>query len=416
MKNLLVLSYYYPPLGLSGVQRTLKFIKYLPEYGWNPIVITPSHRGSYAYDPSLVGEVSRTKTYRTLSFDPLFLSPAGHRTSTVNRRGLTVELNRWFIPDNKLGWVPFAVNAALRASRLHRIDAVYSTAPPYSSHLAAVLTKKIAQKPLVADFRDAWTDYTWANHPTGLHRRLDLALEGVVLKNSDRIIAVNQEILNGLRQAHPKTDPQKFDLISHGYDPQDFNSPEKSGGNFFRITYSGTFIKNRSPKLLLEALKILENKKPGSLARMEISFAGSYRPEDANLVSRWGFGDRVKFLGYLPHRESVGLLMRSDLLWLVMGPEETANVTPGKLFEYLGTRKPILASVPPGETAGIIARTNAGTVVPSGDSQALAAALQKYISDWLAARPIYHGNQKILKTYDRRYIAGQLARLLDGLA
>jgi glycosyltransferase involved in cell wall biosynthesis len=415
MRRLLVLSYYFPPLGLSGVQRTVKFVKYLPEHGWETIVVSPRHKGNYVYDRTLSDEVQGSRIHRTCSLDPLYLSPAGNASLSPQNSSLASAVNRWFLPDNKIGWLPFAVATALKAFRRYGADAIYSTAPPYSSHLAAVLVKKLTGRPLIADFRDAWTDYTWVNHPTKVHKRIDLSLENLVLRNSNRILCVNDEILNGLRKAHPDVAPHKFRLIPHGYDPQDFTGQEVPFAETFRIAYSGTFIKNRNPHLLLEAVEILGKRQPKFLKEVTVSLAGTLRKCDELLIRSFPFPDKIEIKGYLSHRESVSLLMKSALLWLVMGPEETPNVTPGKLFEYLGANKPIVASVPPGATAHIINQTSAGTVVPPDSAQALAAALEGYYNDWKKGKPLFHGKPDVLKNYNRRLITGQLARLLDEL-
>ncbi|MDI6739276.1 MAG: glycosyl transferase family 1, partial [Candidatus Edwardsbacteria bacterium] len=175
MKRLLVLSYYFPPLGMSGVQRVLKLVKYLPRFGWQPVVVTPGFTGTYAYDQDLLAEAA-APVFRTFSLDPLFLSPQKHDAGLAARRGFLAWLNHWFIPDNKIGWIPFAVRAGMRAAQRYPIDAILSSAPPYSSHLAGVILKRALGKPLVSDFRDSWTNYTWVSYPTRFHRYYDQAL------------------------------------------------------------------------------------------------------------------------------------------------------------------------------------------------------------------------------------------------
>jgi glycosyltransferase involved in cell wall biosynthesis len=402
-------------MGLSGIQRTVKFVKYLPEYGWNTLVITPRPRGKYAWDRSLCSETERAEVRRTGSLDPAFMLPPKDRPEAVYHGRLLSGLNHWLVPDNKIGWIPFAVKAALKAARESSIQAIYSTAPPYSSHLAAILIKIMTGLPLVSDFRDAWTGYTWSHYPTIIHRRLDHALEALVLGHSDRVIGVNEEILEELRNSHPETCHSKFSLIPHGYDPQDFAGQRQTDGRIFRISYSGTFIKNRSPELLISALEKIKRSNPGLLEKVRVSLAGTARDFDREMVKRSSLSQQIELLGYLPHRESVALLESSDLLWLVMGPEETANVTPGKLFEYLGARKPILASIPAGAASKIIDQTKAGIVVPAGDASVLATNLAGIIREWQAGRTLYRGDNKDLKKYDRREIAGLLARLLNSI-
>jgi glycosyltransferase involved in cell wall biosynthesis len=416
MKNLLILSYYYPPLGLSGVQRTVKFVKYLPQFGWNPVVIAPHPRGSYVYDPALCQEVTQAKVFRTWSLDPLFLSPQKNTGAALHQNSLASRINRWLVPDNKTGWIPFALQAGLKAARQFPIDAIYSTAPPYSSHLAGVLLKKILGRPLVADFRDAWTSYTWAKHPVNALKKLDHRLEGLVLRNSDLVTAVNSEILYDLRALHPNADHSKLHLVSHGYDPEDFIGASKPDPECFTIAYTGTFINNRSPKTLFEAVKLLRKQNVSGLNKLRIVFAGSHRESDLAMVKEFDLSSTVRFTGYLTHQQSIQILTEADLLWLAMGPEETANVTPGKLFEYLGAQRPIAASIPPnGAAARIILDAGAGSVAPSNDASGLAGIIRQQISAWENKKAVSPVDPDKLKLFDRRLIAQRFGDLLDGL-
>jgi len=417
MKNLLILSYYYPPLGLSGVQRTVKFVKYLPQFGWNPIIIAPHPRGSYLYDPALCAEVAQAKVFRTCSLDPLFLSPQKNTGSALHKNSLASRVNRWLVPDNKSGWIPFALQAGLKAARQFPIDAIYSTAPPYSSHLAGVLLKKLLGRPLVADFRDAWTSYTWTKYPSGTLRELDRKMEELVLRNADLVTAVNGQILDDLCSLHPKVDGTKFHLVSHGYDLEDFDGASRPDPDHFTIAYTGTFINNRSPRTLFAAVKMLWKQNVPGLDKLKIVFAGSHRESDLALVKEFDLNSTVRFTGYLTHQQSIKVLTEADLLWLVMGPEETANVTPGKLFEYLGAQRPIAASIPPsGAAAKLILDAGAGSVTPSDDASGLAGIIRQQMSAWKnknAASPI---DPEKLKFFDRRLITQRFGALLDGLS
>ena len=416
MKNLLILSYYYPPLGLSGVQRTVKFVKYLPQFGWNPIVIAPRPRGSYVYDQALGVEVAHAPVFRTLSLDPLFLSPRKHTGASLDKNALVSRLNRWLVPDNKTGWIPFALQAGLKAARRFHIDAIYSTAPPYSSHLAGVVLKKLLKRPLVTDFRDAWTSYTWTKYPVRALHKLDHRLEELVIKNADLVTAVNSRIIDDLRDLHPRIDGSKFHLVSHGYDPEDFSADTKPDPEYFTIAYTGTFIQNRSPRILFEALSLLRREDPAGLEKVRMVFAGSHRESDLALAKEFGLEPLVRFTGYLTHRQSIGILTEADLLWLVMGPEETANVSPGKLFEYLGAKIPIAASIPPlGAAARVIMDTGAGSVVSPNDAAGLAGMIRKHLSAWEKGKTTFRTCPEKLKYFDRRLIAQKFGVLLDGL-
>ena len=416
MKHLLILSYYFPPVGQSGVQRVLKLVKYLPQYGWQPVVITPAHGGSGVYDTELLADAGSTPVIRTCSLDPLFLTPRRAAARSPQRGGLVAALSRWAIPDNKLGWIPFALRAGRSAAARYPIAAILSSAPPYSSHLAGLRLRRALGKPLVSDFRDSWTRYTWVSYPMPLHRRLDRWLESRVVAGSDLVLGVNQQIVNELRADHP-AHAGRCRLLSHGFDPGDFRDPVPSDREHFIIAHTGTLINDRSPRPLLNALRIIKARNPAMSARIRVVFAGQCRPADEALAANAGLADIVTFSGYLPHSRSVLLLQRAACLWLVMGPEETANVTPGKLFEYLGARRPILATAPQqGQAAAIIRETAAGQVFAPAAPDQLATAIEALVERWARGEQLYQGNAAAVARYDRREIARQLAVMLDGLA
>ncbi|HTY09168.1 MAG TPA: glycosyltransferase family 4 protein, partial [Candidatus Edwardsbacteria bacterium] len=417
MKRLLVLAYYFPPLGMSGVQRTLKFVKYLPENGWQPVVVTPDHRGSYGHDPALLAEAAPATIVRTRSLDPLFLSPPRNDPHAVNKhRGSINLVNFFFVPDNKIGWVPFAVAAGVRAGRRQRIDAVYSTAPPYSSHLAALLVATILGKPLVTDYRDAWSQRNPLNHlPTALHQRINRALERCVSRHSRLVMAINREIADGLRAADQP--PDKFVVVPHGYDPQDFAGlPRPDRGQKFTLAYSGTFMGDRNPAVLAEAVSHLKRNQPQLYADLRVVIAGSHRPQDPGIVARLGISDVFDFRSYLPHQQSLALITQADALWLVIGAREGPTVSSSKLYEYLGAGRPVIASIPAGcAAARIIAQTKAGIILDPRDAQGLAAAIAALYQRRQQGRPLFKPEAAEVSAYDRRAITQRFARLLDSI-
>jgi glycosyltransferase involved in cell wall biosynthesis len=412
MKRLLVLSYYFPPLGMSGVQRTLKFVKYLPQFGWQPVVLTIKPRGSYGYDPALLDEIPGTEIVRTFSFDPLYLSPSKHSPSAAARRGMVAGLNRFFIPDNKLGWIPFAVNRGLSLAKEQSIDAIYSTAPPFSSHLAALALKRKLGKPLICDFRDAWTQNPMASYASPLHKWLDRSLERKVLKNADRVLAINQEILDSFVGMHPGVNSDKFRVLPQGFDPADFEGVAPIKRSKFTIVYTGTFVEKRTPEPLLRALALIRDKQPDIFSDIQVIFAGAYRQSDKEMVRSAGMDKMVEFKGYVPHKESLALLKSADLLWLVIHPSEGKTVATGKLYEYLGAQKPILASVPEGGAAAeLVNRTKTGQVFSLSDSMSAKDYMVELYKN--KGRGLISVGSAFTASYDRRGIAHRLSNELD---
>ncbi len=416
MKRLLVLSYYFPPMGMSGVQRTLKFVKYLPEFGWQPVVLTIKPRGSYGYDPALLEEIPDTEIVRTFSFDPLYLSPSKHRPSAVARRGMISGLNRFFIPDNKLGWIPFAVSRGLSIAKEQSIDAIYSTAPPFSSHLAALALKRKLRIPLICDFRDAWTRNPQAAYASPLHQRLDRFLEQRVFKNADRVVAINQEIVDSFVSVHPEIGSDKFKVLPQGFDPADFESVAPIKQSKFTIVYTGTFVEKRTPEPLLNALKIIRELHPEIFSNIQVIFAGTFRQQDKDMVRLAGMEQIVEFKGYVPHKESIALLKSADLLWLVIHPSEGTTVATGKLYEYLGAQKPILASVSEGgAAAGLINQTKIGKVFSLSDSISAKDYIVELYNNNKTRQGFISAGSVYTASYDRKIIANHLSDELDRL-
>ena len=222
-RRLLVIAYYFPPMGMSGVQRVTKLVKYLPEFGWQPTVLTVEPGGYFAFDPSLEREVEAAgiEVIRTKSIDPTRLFKRGaavpiRREST--RRNWS-EWSQWvFVPDNKIGWLPFAVHAAKRAASRKPFDAVLSSAPPYTGHLVGQRVSKALGIPLISDFRDDWVGNPRHVYPTIVHRRWHERLERGVLEHSVFSTTINAIIQERLQRASPASEIR---VLEQGFDPAD---------------------------------------------------------------------------------------------------------------------------------------------------------------------------------------------------
>lgn len=417
MRNLLFLAYYFPPSG--GVLRLVKLAKYLPQFGWRPLVVCPRPRGIYRHDPGLLSELGGSCIYRTVSFDPTFFLPVRTDAAMIKaRRGTIDRVNRFFVPDNKIGWVPFAVSCGLRLSRSRPIDAIFSSAPPFSSHLAGVLLKKILGRPLICDFRDAWSQPNTLNlRLPAWHRRLNRLLEGWVVSHSDSVTAINQPILQGLQGFHPRLN-SKFRLLPQGFDPEDFPfrndvAPDPSG---FTIAYTGTITEHRRLDVMARAIETIRTVRPNLAKGLVFEMAGVHRPEDLQPFYRSGLAEHFRVQGYLQHDQILKMLRRADALWLVIGPREGPTVSTSKIYEYLGARKPILASVPTdGPAAALIRETGTGLVFDPEDHRTLAEAIAQLYRDKVAGRSASWGAPTSVANYDRRQIACRFARQLDAL-
>ncbi|MCB0731036.1 MAG: glycosyltransferase [Ignavibacteriae bacterium] len=357
MFKVLVIAYYYPPLGLSGVQRTLKFTKYFKDFNWQPTVITTGKVGYFAYDEELLKEAEEAgiEIIRTESFNP---------NSLLKKKGTVKMPSNWlmkllsrisktfFIPDNKILWSNKAVNTALKLIKNGQsFDAVFVSMPPFSASVAVLKLKKKYDIPLFIDYRDSWLFNQFRFYPTPYHKYKHKKLEDKVLRKADRIITVNRIIKENLLKNYQFLKFKDIDIIRHGFDQEDFDrtTPYPKENEKMIISYAGIFYEDITPKYFLKAFKQITIENPDVAANIELHFIGHFKSENRKLVKKLKLEKFVKEIGYVNHLESVKRIVSSDVLWLMLpNKDRMSNVSPGKLFEYFGSNKPIIASLPNG--------------------------------------------------------------------
>lgn len=379
-----MVAYYYPPVSGGGVQRTLKFAKYLPQFGWKPYILTVRSGYDYYFDESLEKDIVKAITvHRTRSIEPMkWIRKWVKRLTdyrTVKKENIVlkqgqVKRHPWllklkdsvFIPDGEIGWLPFAVLRGWRVMRRENIDLIYSTSSPYTDHIIALLLNKWTRKPWIADFRDPWSLNMLAPQ-FGWRRFVDRTLEKIVLRNTNKTIAVTEPIANGFRRIYPLG---SYRTIPNGYDEEDFISldSKKYAVDKFNITYTGILSKENSPNRFLTALSELLDDKPYLREDFLVRFVGQFdKPGEVNnyhFLMSLGLSDVVELISHVPHSESIHYCSSADVLLLIVsdGPGRDGIMT-GKVFEYLRCGKPIFAVVPPeGVAAKLIRGTQLGVV------------------------------------------------------
>jgi glycosyltransferase involved in cell wall biosynthesis len=418
-RKVLVIAYYFPPMGLSGVQRTAKFVKYLPKYGWKPTVLTVSPTGYYAVDPTLLEEVEAagTEIVRASSLDPnrLFKSKGVVKMPSERvRKVLQFAGDSVFFPDTKIGWRSKAVKAATELLSREKFDLIYATAPPQTDFLIGEALKKKFRLPLVLDYRDAWLDYPFKYYPTPLHRYIHYRLEKRVVKAADHIIVTVRRVKESILKHYLGLDYHDVVIIPQGYDPLDMEvakTPKPSTRRKMRIAHAGTFYADRNPSTILHALHNVFQEMPQMRGRLELSFVGNARDEDQLLVSKLGLQNDVFLQGYLQHQACTKHLLDSDVLWLVL---DNDYQSPGKLYEYFGTRKPILASVVEGYTKQLILESGAGLCVPLMDLKAHEQALRDLFAQF-ERNQLKQIPKEFAERYNRIVLTGELARQFETL-
>jgi glycosyltransferase involved in cell wall biosynthesis len=418
-RKVLFIAYYFPPMGLSGVQRTVKFAKFLPQYGWKPTVLTIEPAGYYAFDDTLQkeAEAAGVKIVRTHSFDMnrLFRKRGIVKMPSERMRKILQYIGDvFFIPDTKIGWKSRAVKTASALLRQEKFDLIFATAPPQTDFLIGAALKRKFEIPLIVDYRDAWLDYPFKYFPTPFHKLWHKHLEKRVLRAADRVIVTHRRVKEEILRRYPFVGYNEIIIISQGFDQEDFPSSiseKRIRPVRMKIAHAGTFYAERSPGVFLHALANILKANPRIRGRIEVSFMGNVREEDQRLVKRLDLQNTVNFLGYLPHRECVKHLAESDILWFII---DNDYQTPGKLYEYFGARKPILASLVDGYTKQLIQECGAALCVSLKDTRAHEQALLEQFDRFEHKKLERLPNSFALK-FDRLELTGELAKQFESL-
>ena len=428
MKRILLISYYFPPSGGSGVQRMLKFARYLPRYGWLPTVLTvdPKFAAFPSTDASLLQEIPpEVKVIRTRAWDPFSLYGRfqGKKKADVVEVGHVggksgfKRVARWlrgnvFLPDARIGWVPFASKVVRKLVQEQKFDAIMSTGPPHSSHFVGMAAHKASKIPWVVDMRDPWVEIYYSDqmYEGRIASKIQSALEHRVLSTASAVISASRNTGIGLKR---RVNMQYYETISNGFDPADI-SPNQitraSKENTFILAYIGTYTLRIHSDELIAVLQQLQ-----STISVEIHLVGKV---DSQVLERYRMnGIPVKGYDYLPHKEAVAYMQKVDVLLLPLPREEghsSAGVVSGKVFEYMSARRPILALGPTkGDLADILNQVHAGNIFDHNDQEGMFEFLKNCLEYRENTWPI---NDEALAEYERPRLTGRLAHLLDQLS
>ncbi|MER3522628.1 MAG: glycosyl transferase family 1 [Ignavibacteria bacterium] len=418
-RRVLVIAYYFPPMGLSGVQRTLKFVKYLPHFGWKPTVLTVEPRGYFAHDESLLDEL-RGRDVEIIRTDAIGPGKVFARNTNVGlpyeplRKLLSRVSDTFFIPDNKIGWKHKALRTALAVHRSAPFDLIFATAPPFTDFLVGAALRRRTGKPLVLDYRDPWVEYPHRFYPTPLHKRRHVQLERRVLKVSSHILTTNRRVKELLIRRYDFLGYHDVQILPQGFDPEDFQAVSAEGvvprSGKMRVTYAGVFWEDRVPTYFLHALHALFQERPEWRQRIEALFIGKFRAENMKLVQKLGLSDAVTIVDYLPHRLCVNNLVTSDVLWMIVGDDVGS---PGKVYEYIGARKPILGCVPEGFLKQTILEAG-GIVTQPRDVVGIKRALEEFYRRYEAGT-LQGPHPEVVAKYDRIKLTAELVKVFEAL-
>jgi len=421
MKRVLVISYYWPPSGGAGVQRWLKFVKYLPGFDIQPVVLTvdPAQAEYPVLDRSLEADVApELEVYRTgcNGVYDVYKKITGSKTAPYggfaneSHPGLLQKITRFvrgnfFLPDARRGWIKYAFPEACRIIEKHGINTIITTGPPHSTHLIGLKIKKKYRVKWIVDFRDPWTTiyYNDALYQTRWARKIDQRLEQKVLDACDHLLLVSVD------QKKLSVDPQKVSFLPNGFDSIDFDVEKSGFAKRLTFCYTGTIAGSYPVSKLQEAFDFLRTHTAFKLLFVG-NVAGSIKKEFCDRL-----GDSVEFIDFVSHTEAINYMMSSNILLLIIPKTENNQfIMPGKLFEYLATGKSIMLVGPPGSKAAqIIIQARAGAAFDYDDIEGMKKFMLQQNQSYLDKNPP-DTDTDFIQGLSRKELTGKIAGMING--
>lgn len=424
-KKLLIITYYWPPAGGPGVQRWLKFVKYLPDFDIQPIVYIPENPTYPIMDEGLQKDVSdKAIILNNRIFEPYQLASFFSKNSTqkissgiisaAKKQTLLQRFLLWirgnvFIPDARFLWVKPSVRYLKKYIQENQIDTIITSGPPHSLHLIGLHLKKELNVTWLADFRDPWTTI-------GYHKALKLSsyaekkhkkLEREVLNTADIIIVTSKTT----KEEFKAITSRPIEVITNGYDVE--NITKQVLDEKFTLAHIGSFLSDRNPKLLWEALNELTHENQNFAAHFQLKLIGKVSQEILDSIAQFNLNDYVANLGYVSHQQALEHQRKSQVLLLIeIDSPETKSIIPGKVFEYLVSERPIIAIGPKdSDFAEIITSTNTGVFFTYEEKDKLKKTIESYFELYLEKKlnvfPVG------LQQYSRKKLTEQLVKLIQ---
>ena len=424
-KKVLIITYYWPPAGGPGVQRWLKFVKYLPKYGIQPIVYVPDNPTYPIIDNDLLKEVSDSVVIiRNKIFEPYQLASFFSKNKTkkissgiipnTKKQSVLDKIFLWirgnlFIPDARVFWVKPSVSYLEKYIVENNIDTIITSGPPHSLHLIGLDLKKRLDLKWFADFRDPWTTI-------GYHKSLRLSsyaavkhkqLEKEVMQTADEIIVTSKTTKTEFQVITDKP----ITVITNGYDTALI--PAQQLDTKFTLAHIGSFLSERNPQILWTALQELLIEISSFKANLEIKLIGAISQEVLSSISDYALDSYLNNLGYVSHSEAIVHQKKSQVLLLIeIDSEDTRSIIPGKLFEYMVSGRPIIAIGPKNsDFAEIITETNSGVFFEYAEKEKLKQVIVTYYNQYLVGE--LKANGVGLQQYSRENLTKQLVQLLN---
>jgi glycosyltransferase involved in cell wall biosynthesis len=424
--TVLYLAHGFPPASGSGAVRALAFARYLPMYGWRALVLTPGEPWAANADRRLGAQVPAwLDVRRTASFERVCApAPAtsqavkvGPEATASDRLGAQLRRHGGHLrrfPDAHLGWLPFAVWAGLRLAP--RVDVLFSSSGPFTSHLVGLVLHLLTRRPWVAELRDGWYRWNRSIFPDYPSWRgvLERWLEGQMIRRATRVVCVTERMADAFRCQYPDVPAEHFSVVSNGFDPGAhvaIDAHQDHGrADSFTVVHAGALYYGRSIRPFLHAAARLAEEDAAFASAFRLELVGSLDQTARAEVDRSAVAASVVCHGQIDHPSTLARERAADLLLLVANTTLGAQATvPGKLFEYLASGRPVLAIAPKeSATADVLGRTGGGWLADGADPEAVSHQLQAAFR----REPVAVDPQQLAR-FDRRRLAGELARVLE---
>ncbi len=453
LKKVLMITYYYPPMSTVAIHRIMRYAKHLSDYGWQPIILTVN-KGSVQSDNDLLKNLDiNISVNRTYSFEPFNLnnplfsytynSLKEEKSEHIKGKYLNniifkiarklyhvflYIVNIFMIPDNTIGWLPFAVLKGRKIIRGENIDIIYATGGPFTCFLIGFFLMKFYKKPLVLDYRDQLTGHVYHNETPyqfrivkKIQEKLLIFIEKKIIKYSKKIIFVSDMFRRTFMLSHKEISQNRFITITNGYNDYTLKSiknvSKTANNKKLTFVYSGTLYGPRIPKYFLTAIDQLIDEKKINKDRVEIIFIGTIMNKEIfENINNMKYNQVVKVLGQIPYKEALYYIKISDVLLLIMGNTQLDKIAiPVKVFEYFLTNNFILGLTPKkSELDRIILESNTGKVIDPQDVAGIMKIVEKLYKEFINNGKIdIHPNKSYLEKFNSKKLTQELSNVFN---
>lgn len=415
MKKVLIIANQFPPMGGSGVQRSVKFVKHLRAFGYEPVVFTRDEKGMLLKDSTLLKDIPEgVKVYRTKAYE----TPEWGGIMRIPGK----VIGKLTIPDTARFWMEFSKKRVLEVIKKEGIELIYTTSAPYSDHLLGLyIKKKMPGIKWVADFRDEWTNnpYTLDNPYNPLRTSIEKKMEHTVVVKADKCIT-NTPVMRRNFIVNNKLDESSFVTIPNGYDIDDFAGLDTSvmpHNDKLTMVYTGALYGRRKPDNFFAALS--ELKKEGAIdgKKVLVKLIGNYHKDKLQAqIDSFDLTDQFEIVGYVPHDVCIKHQVGADLLVLIEGGGRGSDAFyTGKIFEYMNTGRPVVAVLPKGAASDLVKESGIGLVADTDDVAQIKEVIKTYYDSWCASKLSFEPNREVIEGFERKKLTEKLAEVFNSV-